>query len=80
MAGASSVSYQKYKEGSAKRVWKTTPQTGQFCNVAVMDEDKINYSEGFGAADRKSGRGVDRPHVQYRLTSKMFVAVSVLCL
>ena len=81
-AGASSVSYQNTKEAAREAVWKTiTSGQGSSATVAVMDEGKIIYSEGFGAADRKSGRGVDRStRFNIGSTSKMFVAVSVLLL
>lgn len=81
-AGASSTSYQRTKEASREAVWKViTSGQGSSATVAVMDGGKIIYSEGFGAADRKSGRGVDRStRFNIGSTSKMFVAVSVLLL
>ena len=45
-AGASSVSYQNTKEAAREAVWKTiTSGQGSSATVAVMDEDKIIYSE-----------------------------------
>ena len=42
---------------------------------------KIVYSEGFGAAERKTGKSVDKStRFNIGSTSKMFAAVSVLLL
>ncbi|MDY9922036.1 MAG: serine hydrolase domain-containing protein [Synergistota bacterium] len=81
-AGASSTSYQNTKEAAREAVWKViTSGQGSSATVAVMDGGKIVYSEGFGAADRKAGRVVDRStRFNIGSTSKMFVAVSVLLL
>lgn len=81
-AGASSKSYQNTKEAAREAVWKViTSGQGSSATVAVMDGGKIVYSEGFGAADRKAGRTVDRStRFNIGSTSKMFVAVSVLLL
>ena len=81
-AYALSTSYQSTKEASREAVWKViTSGQGSSATVAVMDGGKIVYSEGFGAADRKTSRAVDRStRFNIGSTSKMFVAVSVLLL
>ena len=81
-AYASSTSYQSTKEASREAVWKViTSGQGSSATVAVMDSGKIVYSEGFGAAERKTSRGIDRStRFNIGSTSKMFVAVSVLLL
>ena len=81
-AGASSASYQKTKEAAREAVWKViTSGQGSSATVAVMDGGKIIYSEGFGAADRKAGNGVDKStRFNIGSTSKMFVATAILLL
>lgn len=69
--------------GTAREVlWKTLASGGvNAATVAVMDQGKIIYSEGFGAADRRKGRRVD-PETRFNIgsTSKMFVAVAIMLL
>lgn len=81
-AGASPEAYPHTKAAAREAVWKAVT-SGQCSSatVAVMDEGKIVYSEGFGAAERKTGREVDKStRFNIGSTSKMFAAVSVLLL
>ena len=74
--------YDNTKEAAREAVWKViTSGKGSSATVAVMDGGKIVYSEGFGAADRKAGRDVDRStRFNIGSTSKMFVATAILML
>ena len=74
--------YNNTKEAARETVWKViTSGKGSSATVAVMDGGEIVYSEGFGAADRKSGRGVDSStRFNIGSTSKMFVATAILLL
>jgi len=69
--------------GTAREVlWKTlTSGSANAATVAVMDGGKIVYSQGFGVADRRKNRPVDR-ETRFNIgsTSKMFVAVAILLL
>ncbi len=81
-ACALSPSYRGTGEAARETVWNViTSGKGSSATVAVMDGGKIVYSEGFGAADRKSGRGADRStRFNIGSTSKMFVATAILLL
>jgi len=69
--------------GTAREVlWKTLAAGSvNAATVAVMDQGKIVYAEGFGAGDRRSGRLVDgETRFNIGSTSKMFAAVAILLL
>ncbi len=72
-----------YTMGTAREVlWKALASgNATAATVAVMDNGNIVYSEGFGAADRRANRLVDR-ETRFNIgsTSKMFTAVAILLL
>ena len=76
------ASYRNTKEAAREAVWNViTSGKGSSATVAVMDGGKIVYSEGFGAAERKTGKSVDRStRFNIGSTSKMFVATAILLL
>jgi len=81
-AAEAAVSYSNTIEAARDAVWKTiTSGKGSSATVAVMDGGKIVYSEGFGSAERKTGKSVDRStRFNIGSTSKMFVATAILLL
>jgi len=81
-AAEAAVSYSNTIEAAREAVWKTiTSGQGSSATVAVMDGGKIVYSEGFGSAERKTGKSVDRStRFNIGSTSKMFVATAILLL
>ncbi|GAB6059307.1 hypothetical protein JCM31598_24240 [Desulfonatronum parangueonense] len=54
---------------------------GSGATIAIMDQGRIVYSEGFGVADRSTNRPVDA-NTRFNIgsTSKMFAAVAILLL
>jgi CubicO group peptidase (beta-lactamase class C family) len=63
-------------------MWKAiTSGQGSGASVAILDHDKMVYSEGFGVANRSENRPVDK-YTRFNIgsTSKMFAAVAVLLL
>lgn len=81
-AAEAAVSYSNTIEAARDAVWKTIKSgKGSSATVAVMDGGKIVYSEGFGSAERKTGKSVDRStRFNIGSTSKMFVATAILLL
>ncbi len=63
-------------------IWEAiTSGKGSGASVAIMDQGKIVYSEGIGAANRSENRPVDM-NTRFNIgsTSKMFVAAAILML
>ncbi|HOT76563.1 MAG TPA: serine hydrolase domain-containing protein, partial [Candidatus Wallbacteria bacterium] len=77
-----SIDYGEAIKTARETMWKSI--AGGFCSgatVAVADEGKIVYAEGFGAADRAANRPVNaETRFNVGSTSKMFAAVGILLL
>ena len=74
--------YKNTIKTARETLWKLiTSGQGGCAAIAVMDGGRIVYSEGIGAADRASGRPVDK-NTRFNIasTSKMFLAVAMLML
>ncbi len=78
-------SHSDYKNAittAREMIWKAiTSGQGSGATIAIMDQGKIVYSEGIGAANRSTNRPVDR-NTRFNIgsSSKMFAAVAVLLL
>lgn len=79
---AAAPEYRNTAEAARESIWKAITSGGaSSATVAVMDGGKIVYSEVFGAADRKSGRNVDKStRFNIGSVSKMFAATALLIL
>ncbi len=77
-----SVDYGGAVKKARETMWKAI--SGGFCSgatIAVADEGRVVYAEGFGAADRASNRAVNaETRFNVGSTSKMFAAVGILLL
>ena len=74
--------YKNTITAARETLWKAiTNGQGGCATVAVMDNGKIVYSEGIGAADRAKNRPADK-NTRFNIasTSKMFLAVAILML
>lgn len=82
VTAASAERYPNTVTAAREAAWKViTSGGGSAVTVAVMDDGKIIYSEGFGAAVRADNRPVDKDtRFNIGSTSKMFAAVAVLLL
>lgn len=74
--------YQKAASAARETIWKAIT-SGQGCGaaVAIMDKDKIVYSEGIGVKNWSLNNPIDK-NTRFNIgsTSKMFVAVAILLL
>ena len=76
------MKYVNTAESARESVWRAITSGGcSSATVAVMDGGKFVYSEGFGAANRKDGRNVNKTtRFNVGSTSKIFTATALLML
>ncbi len=74
--------YETTISAARETIWKAiTSGKGSGATIAVMDQNRIIYSEGIGVADRSRNRLVDKgTRFNIGSTSKMFAAVAILLL
>lgn len=58
-SGVSQGTYKKAIEVARTEVWKSINWEASSASVAIMDNGKVVYSEGFGMADREKSTPVD---------------------
>ena len=81
-SGAGQGAYKKAIEVARTEVWKNiNAGKANSASVAILDNGKVVYSEGFGMADREKSTPVDTETIfNMGSVSKVFCAAAMMCL
>jgi len=81
LTAAATVDYTKSISAARSEIWQALSNGASSATVAIMDGDKIVYSQNFGMIDRASSVASSSA-TQYNIgsTSKIFTAAAILLL